>query len=341
MKILLIQHRQIGDVLMCTPAVRALRRHLPEANITFVVESFSHSALKYNPHINAFIIPPKDIGPGAFMALHWKAWRSRYDVVIDFFRNPKSAWLTWCTRAPRRISFTGRYRKFAYTTAVDAGDPETTYAAVRKLRLLGPLGITEEKDCLPEFFISDVERQWCDRVWDDLKLTPADLVIAISPVSRKQYRVWPAVHYARLCDHLVKAHGAKVILTWGPGEEGFIKPITSTMQARPITGYPMPGLTELQALLGRCDLVIANNNGPRHMAIAAGTPTLGLFSKLSPAHWTPPGNPLHLVIQPDPVRDARGNVELKAENLPVERAIAAADKMIADLKRGREYRPKG
>ncbi|MFC1582883.1 glycosyltransferase family 9 protein [Planctomycetota bacterium] len=331
MKILLIQHRQIGDVLMCTPAIRALRKHLPEADITFAVEPFSYNALKYNPHINHFIIPPKKLGPGKFIALHWKAWRAKYDAVVDFFRGPKATWLTWFTRSPKRISFTGRHRRFGYNIEIEGGDKQVTYAAIQKLRLLKPLGIEEEKDCVPEFFITEEERAWADKLWQDLGIGPDELTVTISPVSRKQYRVWPPEYYSRLCDHLIREHKAKVILTWGPGEENFIQPIVKGMQEEPITDYPMPTLLQLQAVLEKTSLLIGNNNGPRHMCIAAGTPSLGLFSKLPPAHWTPPDHPLHTVIQPDPAKDENGNEVLLARNLPPEKAIAAADEKIAGL----------
>ncbi|MFC1479439.1 glycosyltransferase family 9 protein [Planctomycetota bacterium] len=333
MNILLIQHRQIGDVLMCTPAVRALRKKYPDAEITFLVEPFSLNAVKYNPHINHFIVVPRKLSPWKYISLHWNVWRGKYDTVIDFFKNPKSAWLTWVSRAATRISLQGRHRNFAYTETVDMGSRDD-YAAIQKLRLLKPLGIEEEKDCVPEFYISDTEREWAAELWGKIGFSDSDLVIAVSPVSRKEYRVWPSEYYAELCDHLADVHKAKILLTWGPGEEDFIKPIVKHMKSNPVTDYPMPSLTELYAILEKCSLFVGNNNGPRHMAVAAGIPTLGLFSKLSPSSWTPPDNPLHTVIQPLPETDETGKEVLVSKNLLPGAAIETVDRIIKEVIRG-------
>ena len=191
MNILFIQHRQIGDVLMCTPAVRVLRRHCPDADITFCVEPFSFEVLKHNPYIDNCIVPSRKPGIRDWCSLHWCVRRRRFDAVIDFFKNPKSALLTRISGADIRVSLKGKYRNYAYTETVDMGS-RYDYAAVQKLRLLRPLGIDEEEDCMPDFFITDREREWAGSAWRAMGFSGTEFVTAVSPVSRKAYRVWPA-----------------------------------------------------------------------------------------------------------------------------------------------------
>jgi len=334
MKILLVQHRQVGDVLMCTPALRALRRAFPRADITFLVEPFSLPAVRWNPRVNRFIVPPRRLGFRDFLSLHVRVRRERYDVVIDFFKNPKSAWLTWFSGAERRISFTGRYRNFAYNILVDMGDRRKDYAAVQKLRLLRPLGITEEKDCLPEFFVPPEDERWAEETLERLGVSPRDLLVAVSPVSRRPARRWPPAYYARLCDHLVSRWNAKVLLTWGPGEKDTVAAVAAAMHHAPLVDYPMPSLTQLAALFGKCSLFIGNDTGPRHMAVAVGVPTLGLFGPTPPSCWTPPDNPMFVSLRADPTREGLGQPVYKMENLPPDRVIRAADEIVSSLPGG-------
>ncbi|MGA1824441.1 MAG: glycosyltransferase family 9 protein [bacterium] len=294
-KILLIQHRQIGDVLMCTPAVRAIRKKFVEAEITFMVEKFSYRTLSDNPNIDKFIIPSRKMSLSEYIKLLLKLQREKFDIVIDFFHNPKSASITWFSRAEKRISFTTKWRNYAYTIKVDPGD-DNQYAALQNLRLLRPLGIENNEGYSLDFFINEEDREWANNLWDKLNLKSDDLILALSPVSRRSYKVWPSECYAQLSDYLIKKYGAKILFTWGPGEKSFINAITSKMKQKPIVDYPMPTIKQLKAIFEKSSFFIGNDNGPRHIAISAGIPTVGLFGKTNPYHWTPPNSQMHTII---------------------------------------------
>jgi len=297
-RILLIQHGAIGDVLMCTPAVRALRKHLPEAEITFLVGNKAFDAVRHNPNIDKFIVPNLQMQFLKYLIYLFRFVFSRYDIVIDFQQNPRSALITFLTFAKKRISFTEKHRNYAYNIKIGPVDTQI-YAAINKLKLLKPLGINDSDDFLPELFITDKERKWAKELWNDLNFQKQDLIIALSPVSIKSYRLWDLEYFAQICDFLIDKYQAKIVFTWGPGEFHIIKIIQHNMKNKIEINYTISSIKQLKAIFERSSLFLGNDNGPRHIAITCGIPTIGIFSHVHASHWTPPGMEKHLAISPE------------------------------------------
>ncbi len=296
--VLLVQLRRIGDVLMTTPAVRALRSAWPEAHLSYLTEPPSHQVFQNSPRVDAVRLYPRNAGLWEHLRLMRDLRRERFDVVIDFFSNPRSAQLAWATGAPRRIGFDFPGRRWAYTDRISPAQGRR-FAAEHKAALLGPLGIASG-DLVPEIFLGAEQRDYAGRQIAGLGVREGELLVALCPVSRQPYKVWPAKHFARVADVLIERYGAKVLLFWGPGEESFIHAVRAGMAHAALPDYPVPDLLQMAALLERCHLYVGNDNGPRHFAIAVGTPTVAVFGRPFPENWTPPGQPLHRAVAFDP-----------------------------------------
>jgi ADP-heptose:LPS heptosyltransferase len=120
-KILLVRLRLIGDVVFTTPAIRALRRRFPGAHLTYLVEHGAAPVVSSNPHLSEIIAIPHRRGWQRVvddMGLAKRLRGERYDVVIDFHGGPRSAWLTWVTRAPVRVGYDVPGRSWMYTRLV-------------------------------------------------------------------------------------------------------------------------------------------------------------------------------------------------------------------------------
>lgn len=121
MNILLVRLRLIGDVVFTTPAIRALRRHYPDARIAYVVEEEAAAVVNGNPHLDEVIVATSPHAPGrlrADVALIRRLRSERYDLAIDFHGGPRSSLLVWASGAPRRIGYQVAGRSWMYTTAV-------------------------------------------------------------------------------------------------------------------------------------------------------------------------------------------------------------------------------
>jgi ADP-heptose:LPS heptosyltransferase len=296
-RILLIQLRRIGDVLMTTPAAAALRKALPRAHLALLVEAPSHELYRHNPDVDEVILWPRP-GVAAQLACLWRLRGRRFDVAVDFLGNSRSALIARLCGAPRRIGYDKRGRRAAYTEALPIPE-HLHYAAAHKLMLAEALG-AQSADLHPRIYLGQAERDYASWQLAQLGVEPDELLVALSPVSRRPYKVWPAERFARLADALIERYRASVLFVWGPGEAHFVEAVRSRMRLRALPDYPLPRLPELAALLERCHLYVGNDNGPRHLAVAVGTPTMAVFGKPLPENWTLPNDPRHRFAAYDP-----------------------------------------
>ncbi len=298
MKILLIQLRQIGDVLMTTPAIRALKQNNPDSYLSFVTESPSDQVLRLNPYLDELLLFDKRWGVGEGWGFIQKLRRGQYDAAIDFHGNPRSAFLCWMSGAKTRIGFNHRGRHLAYHHKVRPSD-RPSYSAADKLRLIEPLGVSGGTLAL-DFPISDQERDYAQKLLEGMGVMPDDLLISISPVSRQPYKVWPSGYFAQVADWLVEDFRAKILFLWGPGEQHFVEAVRSKMRNPALPDYEVPTLGQTSALLEKAWLHVGNDNGPRHFAIAVNTPTVAVFGRPRVVSWTPPDSGKHLALEHDP-----------------------------------------
>lgn len=296
-RILLTQLRRIGDVLMTTPAVAALRAAYPEARISYLTEAPSEQVFEHSPHVDEVLTFPRKAGPLRRAMSMWRLRRRGFDCVVDFFGNPRSALLAKATGAGQRIGFDFPGRAWAYTDAVPMPEGRN-YAAAHKAALLAPLGVEVPAEALyPQVYLGEAERDYAKQTLSELGVAEGDLVVALSPVSRQPYKRWPIERWARLADILIERYDAKVLFIFGPGEEGPVDQVRLEMHHLALPHYEPPPLLHMAALLERSHLYVGNDNGPRHFALAVGTPTVTVFGKTHPENWTPPA-----VALPDPSR---------------------------------------
>ncbi|MDP3113825.1 MAG: glycosyltransferase family 9 protein [Candidatus Cloacimonadaceae bacterium] len=304
-KIILIQLSAIGDTLMCEPALSAIRKAHPLAEITFLTSSAASPILDNHPDINRLIVWKKKTPFLKHLRFLLSLRKRKYDILVDFQKNPRTYLMSFVTRAKNKISFRGKRRNSAYTELVKEVDV-ANYAAYEKFRFVQRLLPPNMSPTEPRVFISPDERARARAIYESLGYRKSDLVIALSPVSKASYRAWKAENYALLCDHLYHKYNCKFIFTWGPGERHMVDEILSMMKSpKPNTDYRIDSLQVLYGLFELSDMYLGNDNGPRHLAIAAGLPTMCIFSHFYHSHWTPPNDGKHGYVEPK-LRDANG-----------------------------------
>ena len=290
--------RRIGDVLMTTPSIRVLRESFPEAKLTFLTESPSDQVLSENPFLDEIIIHCKGRSILNSISFLQKIRRRKFDCVIDFFGNPRSALVTLFSGAPIRIGFGFRGRSWVYTHPVNLSE-KITYAAQDKAKLLEPLGIISENYNL-DYFVNKKDEIFAEKLFFQLGIKEKDFVVSLSPVSRQKYKVWPAERFAETADWLVENYNAKILFLYGPDEKHFIDAVRNAMIQKALPDYDVPSLSQTLAVLNRVNLHLGNDNGPKHFAVACGTPTLTIFGRPWAANWTPPRQNMHHALEFDP-----------------------------------------
>lgn len=288
-RLLLVQLHHLGDVLLCTPAARAAREAWPDARIDFLTGPLGADVLTGSPYLDNVIHARK--GLGGWWRTRQLLRAARYDTVVDFHSTPRTARWVGATRAGVRIGIVGRGpRNRAYTT-LHPREPGRVYMARQKLRLLGHLGVDTEGvgDLRLHVAIGPAEHAFAAEVCARQGLGAAP-VVALSPVSRMAFKQWGAARWVAVGNGL-HAAGCSVLLTSGPGEEAQARAVAEAMDRPPVWRYGRTRLRELAALYTHCAVWAGNDGGPKHLAVAAGLPTVSVVRPGLGEVWNDPGAP--------------------------------------------------
>lgn len=304
-RILLIQLHHLGDVVLATPTIRATRKAFPDATIDFVTGALGAQALEDNPHLDHVIVSP------TARSLN----NTRYDAVIDMHSVPPTAWYTFATRAKMRIGIRGRGpRNLAYTKLFER-EKAAVYMARQKMKLLTGLGIAPDfSDVGLQISISEEHRQAARRILELLERP----VVAISPVAKHAFKQWGAERWAAVADALAEA-GASILITSGPGEEEQARAVAERMKQPALWQYERPTLRGLVAMYEQCALWVGNDGGPKHLAVAAGVPTVAVYRQRMGRVWSDENDARQVTLD--------SNSET-LDGISVENVVAAATGML-------------
>lgn len=291
--ILVTQLRQVGDVLLTTPAVKVLRDHYPHSRISYLTETGPATLLEGNPHLDAIIRRNRKSGVLQDWQLAFTLRKARYDLVLDFFCNPRSAWLSFMTGARYRVAAYHAGRSWWYTHAPRLPDVQE-YTAERKLALLRAIGIHGEL-VPPILNIAASAKQYIDAFFKTHQIREDTPVVTIDPTSRRPARRWIPERYVQLADRLTEQCQATVIFVWGPGEKEDVDALVRQGRFHHLLACPTD-LMQLSALIARSWLEIGASSAPQHIAVAVGTPSLTIMGPTNPVNWTYP-SPLHRTVQ--------------------------------------------
>ena len=294
LKVLLIQLRQLGDILLTTPVIRAIKKTYPDAEVSFLTHPMGKLILTGNSDLKEHLIYPSS-GRLEQIQFAFALRAKKFDVVFDFMGNPRSAILTRVTGAPKRYSFASP-RSWAYTGVVPR-ESGLDYIVKEKFRILAQAGIQSSDLRLMLPWSTTDLKPWQEFLSKKPLLQDDSPRVVLSPTHRRENRRWSASSWIRLAEVLTQDWNARVIWVWGPGEEEEVKALKD--QCRVATYLaPKTGFRELAALTAQTELFIGNSNGPSHVAVAVNTPSLQLHGPTDAPSWSPMTNRHRVVAKP-------------------------------------------
>jgi heptosyltransferase III len=336
--ILVIKLRYIGDVLLATPVLRALRERYPAARLTMMVSQGTEDVVKWNPDLNDVLVVERG-GLGSQVRLFHQIRQRRFDCVIDLTDGDRSAMLARYSGAPVRIGFNDehRWRGRLYTSIVSAG-PGIVHRVDRDLVALSPLGIAARSGPLV-LHTSKEDEETADRLLQELGVmgadgSPAKPLVLLHPGARYWFKAWPAERFATLADRLSETYGCQVLIGGAVQESEIANAIANKSASRPISIAGRATLLQFASLVKRCRVFIGNDNGAMHIAAAIGTPVVGLFGPSNPAEWGPRGGPAQVIYKGLDCRQCfhptclRGD-ENCMKQITVEEVVAAAERWLS------------
>lgn len=289
-KILLLNTTAMGDTLLSTPAIRALREAFPDARITSLVSPMAKEILLNNPNIDRFIDYPGRIDlpfffklPGALKDLK----RERIDLSIVLDSNDSEAGpFSYLSGAPMRVGWQESRLSFLFNIPVKKR-MEGLHVVDIKLKALESIGINAHVR-KPEIFLSPEEEMKGDRVIKDAGLFQGRIA-GIHPFGAKRNRWWPEEYVISLSDSLLEKYGLRTIIFGGGEERPFAERMAERMKKRPFVVAGKSGIRESAVLIKRCNFLVSPDSGPMHLAQAVGTPTIALFGPADPSFTGPTG----------------------------------------------------
>lgn len=285
--ILLIRLSSLGDIVLTSPAVRAVRQHYPDAHIAMLVGKQSADLVTENPRLDEVIQfdrNAEDKSTGEMWRIIRLLRERRFDLAIDFQRKFRTSLLAYLSGARCRV---GCHAPKGLLCTVRAPDRENKHAIDRYFDLLHAVGIPASDRTL-ELFISEADRAFAREA---LEANGASLrhrlKVGLFPGAGWKLREWMPERFAAIGDLIVKRFDGQVLIFGGPAEKGLVSQVAGLMSAPPVTFAGGLRIRQFAALVEQCDLFISNDTGPMHVAAAMQTPTIALFG---------PGN--HIRFQP-------------------------------------------
>src|SRR5882672_7038049 len=290
MRILVVRLRLIGDVVLTTPLLRALKRKYPDAQLTYLVEPAAAPVVRGNPNLANVVLVPKRRGLARVrddMSMARRLRRERFDVAIDLHGGPRAAWFTWASGAPMRIGYAIAGRAWMYTHVIDRPRDEAPRASVvNQWDLLAPLDIGRPDPARdPLEMVEDAQAAASvERRLREARITGAHPVIVVHVSAGNPFRRWPRESFEALVIALARRDPSRrIILTSGPSDASATKAIADGARAAlgaSAAAVPEIGefdLAELRALVGRAAVYIGGDSGPLHIAGTTTTPIVALL----------------------------------------------------------------
>ncbi len=337
--VLIIKPCCLGDVLLTTPLVAAIREGYPAARITYATGSWSRPMVATSHHIDDVLTLPDQWTLGCFLATI-RVLRSRqFDLVFVPDRSPTLTLLAWLARVPLRVGLDSLGRGFAYTHPVPVPAFVTheaeVYSSLAFVARLSP----------PRRLFFFPTQEAIASASEIVQQRPTKLLIALHPgggqnpgmsLPRKR---WLPEHWAAVADQLIEQHKARIILLGGPSDQQVVDAVVASMRYQAETYVMRWNWVELGALLQQTNLFLGHDTGMMHLATAVETPVVAVFGPSDPQIYGPYGERVRFVWKPTVQSPCFYNGEVVTEcscamqcmrNVAVADVLAAINMLLAD-----------
>ncbi len=301
-RVLLRGPNWIGDAVMCEPAISAVRRLFPQAELTLLVKPAVAELFTGHPDVSHILVYD-DRGQHAGLTGKWRLAnamrRGRFDLAILFQNAFEAALLAFLAGIPQRYGYATDGRRLLLSDPVPRpGRGAISHQVEYYLGMLRPLGC-EEPAASPRLVLFREEETAMAKRLAESGISGAELLIGLNPGSTYGgAKRWLPERFAETADRLAGQLNAKVLIVGARGEEPLAQAIAGRITSKTVILSGKTSVRELMAAVKRCAVVVTNDTGPMHIAAAFGVPVVAVFG---PTDWrttAPFGTGHALVRQP-------------------------------------------
>ena len=284
----------VGDSVMTVPALRALRRLLPDAQITLAIRPSAKGVFSEVDFVDEVLVYDRR---NAFSVVSQiREWRRRqFDLAVLFQNAFEAALIPFLAGVPVRLGYATESRQPLLTHPIPLPDWRSSkhevfyylYLITALEQLLSGTSTICEVDPDISLPISESRQAEATELLRSFGVNAEQSVVAICPGSiNSRAKRWPAESYAALADRLLEEQ-RQVLLIGSREEIDVTNEVTSRMRNQPIVLTGKTTLDQITAVLSKVDLVVTNDTGPAHIAAALGCPTIVIFGPTNPLTTRP------------------------------------------------------
>ena len=279
----------VGDVVMATPVFQCLRQNFPDAKIIGIIRKYARGVVEDSPWFDR-IVDSNDKTYNGFFKLVCNIRRFRPDAAILLPNSIRSLLIARLGGAEKIYGYSRGGRSFLLS-----GGPKP----VKYKNIILPVPMVEyylnicrflklkiPEIIKPSLYISEALQKKGDQLLNRYGIKPDDMVIGLNPGAKfGSSKCWPPEYFAKLAELFANHWKCKILLLAGPGEEKIAQYITINSKTKIINTRPdKVDLALLKCMVKRCDLLVTNDTGPRHYAVAFNVPVVVVMGPTDPAY---------------------------------------------------------
>lgn len=338
-RVLVVRLRSIGDTVLTTPTLFALRRFLPQAQIDILLEDWVAPLLSGSELVDSVIkVPRQSTTARARIARELRA--TRYEVVYNLHGGTTATLFARATGAKYRVGFAhyqyARLHNHVAPSSQEIWRRPILHSVEQQLALVGWTGVPVTDRPATRLAVTEVAWQ---SVAEKLRLAGLEnhrAFAVIHPMAAFATKQWAMEKFARVAEELT-GRGLAPVAIVSPKERAAMDLLTRESTAR-VYGLDDLSLPEVTALASRARLFVGNDSGIAHIAAAAGAPCVVIFGSSNVAHWRPwTTYPYEVVREELACQPCHGYFCAEFEKpecilrVPVERVVGAVDRVLRDL----------
>lgn len=289
-KILVIQNKRIGDVLIASVLANNLKKVFPDSVITYFVYDYTAGVIENNPNIDRIIkVSDKHLKkPWILLRYALKIRKEGYDLILDPYAKFQSRMICLLSGAPQRVGFKRKGKKLKlpfYTQAVDFLD-EASLACGKALEdrisMLQAFVKLPEPDYHYKIFLTEAEKQYA-------KISAVKKpIVMLGVLGSSPNKSLPLSYVATLVDFIASNHDCTILFNYAPHQRALAEEIYQLCEQQDRINLDLyeDSIRGFIRLMHHCDLLISNEGGSVHIAKALGKPTFTIYSPyIEKSHW--------------------------------------------------------
>ena len=287
-QVLVIRLRSLGDTVLATPALFALRRFVPQAKIHILLEDWVVPLLEASTLADRVISIPRH-GSSARARVARELHRAAYDVVYNLHGGTTATFLTRASGAPHRVGYAhyqyARLHNHLAPAPQQIWSRPVLHSAEQQLALIGWSGVPVTDRPPAQLTVTKAAASAVEAKLAACGVDRAEQLALVHPAAALETKRWPAENFARVAE-AIAARGLIPVLLVSPSEKHLLDSLIAQTRAR-VIGFDNLPLPEVIALADRARLFVGNDSGIAHVAAAVQTPCVVIFGSSNVAHWRP------------------------------------------------------